>query len=104
MQLWMEINVVTLHKVVDNNGTANALRNQSKRRSFANIKVCDFVFGRAERIDTQTSTITSADPQQLVWRNGSRYEMALQIHSSLCGAMTAGTRWCCRSTVACVAQ
>ena len=33
IQLWMEINVVTLHEVVENNATANALCNQSKRRS-----------------------------------------------------------------------
>ena len=32
MQLWMEINVVTLHKIVETTiATANALRNQSKR-------------------------------------------------------------------------
>ena len=31
MQLSIQINVVTLHKVVGNNTTANALRNQSKR-------------------------------------------------------------------------
>ena len=33
MQLWMEINVVTLHKVVETMPLANALCNQSKRRS-----------------------------------------------------------------------
>ena len=38
----MEINVVTLHKVVENNGAANAVRNQTERRLAGGVNVCIF--------------------------------------------------------------
>ena len=45
MQLWMEINVVTLHKVCRNNATANALRNQSWKfeGDLSNVVTCDSI-------------------------------------------------------------
>ena len=47
LQHWMEINVVTLHKVVEKNATANSLRNQSKRQFNEIIQCATFFFGQA---------------------------------------------------------